>query len=541
MKKFLAKGIVFVFVISLIFISIFQVKQANATSSKVTTLKVYMFGSNGTHYQNIDNVLKEFEKRTIKSLSLKMDLRFFPSSDYRTRLPMMLAAGEEIDLCFDAPWMNLTRAASQDLYVDLEKYFNNPKYPGLKKAFSKDFLDANNKFFGKLVAIPITQTFMDLEGFFYRKDLAKKYGIEVKDYDSFYKFLQKVKENEKDITPLGAAGGLFRNYKVDPVANKYGIFRITGSWGGGSKDAVNMMVAISKDGKKVLGVAALGDPTSAYANFPAPYNKPEAFYYTFQMYRKLNQFMDKDVMIRENSTSDALAGKIAAWEGTIGDGKWSLSSNTTVDAIRKLVPNAEIGFFVGPDDYRNMVKGAIYTDYKAWNFVCIPKTSKKVEQTIKFLDWLFGSQDNIELLAYGIKNKDWIPVGKDEYKVPTNIDPAKTYFFPVYELPWNPNYVRFPAGLPSNVKKLLQYEYSASAYSKIPFAGFTFDETPVKTEIAKMAAISEKYNKGLRCGIYADVVGTIQKMNKELRSAGLDKVKTEIKKQMQKYLDSINK
>ena len=50
-----------------------------------------------------------------------------------------------------------------------------------------------------------------------------------------------------------------------------------------------------------------------------------------------------------------------------------------------------------------MEKGCIGTDYRAWNNLVIPVTSKHADETMKFLDWLFQSQDNHDLFELGIK------------------------------------------------------------------------------------------------------------------------------------------
>jgi len=54
--------------------------------------------------------------------------------------------------------------------------------------------------------------------------------------------------------------------------------------------------------------------------------------------------------------------------------------------------------------------------------------------------------------------------------------------------------------------------------------GFVFDNTEVFDELAACRAVVGEYRPGLLYGQYADVEGTIAKMNKELDAAGIDKV-----------------
>ena len=121
-------------------------------------------------------------------MNIKINITWTPSSVYKQRLPMWIAAAEEMDLVFDAPWVNMEKMIIDEAYIDLTEYFNNPQYPGLMKAFDSDFIN-NNKFFGKLYGIPITNTFMDMEGIAYRKDLLDKYGMDqIQNYDDLYDF-----------------------------------------------------------------------------------------------------------------------------------------------------------------------------------------------------------------------------------------------------------------------------------------------------------------------------------------------------------------
>lgn len=70
---------------------------------------------------------------------------------------------------------------------------------------------------------------------------------------------------------------------------------------------------------------------------------------------------------------------------------------------------------------------------------------------MKFLDWLFSSEENHDLFELGIEGEDWEPVGEDQYRVIEGETAAQTYTFPGYVLTWNPNYVKFPDTLPDDI------------------------------------------------------------------------------------------
>ena len=63
-----------------------------------------------------------------------------------------------------------------------------------------------------------------------------------------------------------------------------------------------------------------------------------------------------------------------------------------------------------------MKPGAIRTDFRANNSVVIPASSKNIDRTMKFLDWLYSSKDNHDLFELGIEGEHWIKDGDNGYK-----------------------------------------------------------------------------------------------------------------------------
>jgi len=484
---------------------------------KETTLKIFLFGTEGQHYRSVEPVIKEFENRTKNTLNIKLNITWTPPADYRQKLPMWVAAQEEMDLVFDAPWMNLERLASQGAYQDVEKYFNNDQYPGLKKAFSSDFINSN-KFFGKMYAIPITNTFMDMEGVYYRKDLLDKYGLQpIKSYDDLYNFLTVIAENEPDYVPYGPYGtqGFFKLF-LEPSERqlKGRVFTFL----------EYIDVAISADGKSVAGIAAYGDPDENYAGFPSGYGKEYVLNY-FNNCRKFGKFLPPDVLAGGETGKDA-----AAWYGVI-----SGFENTNAQ-LKTKYPDAELEFWPIYKNSQNMTPGGQATDYKAWNFLCVPITSKQVDRTMQFLDWVYGSQENNDLFVYGIEGTHWTAVGDNEWKVKEGVDPYTNYAWPGYQLGWSPVYQRIPAGLPDKIRELYLYQLKEDTFTETVLAGFTFNQQPVETEIAKCAPLIDKYIRPLQCGLFENPEEKLKEFNSELVAAGVDKIKEELKKQINEFL-----
>ncbi|UUZ93526.1 ABC transporter substrate-binding protein [Paenibacillus sp. P25] len=494
---------------------------APATKKAPVTLNIRLFGSENTHYRAVDPVIKEFEKRTKDTLNTTLNMTWTSPADYGTKQQLWLTSGEDFDLF--VPW-DKEKFAKDGALADLSKYFNNPQYPGLQKAFPADYIN-DNKLFGKTYVIPITNAFMDMEGVWYRKDLLTKYGMkDISSYDDLYNFLEKVSENEKDMIPMGNYGNtaffkMFTDYNAQQLDGK--VFPFIG---GGNPKANYIDVQIAEDGKSVAGVAAYGDPASEWANINPKYGL-DYLMNEFNQAKRFNKFIAADTL-----TATAATGKQNV------AGFVTLSNFKANEAkIKAQVSNAEVGFWPIFKNNQDMAPGKQSTDGKAWNFLAIPASSKKIDRTMEFLDWIFSKQENNDLFTYGIEGTNWRPVGTNQWKLPDGVDPAKNYLFPGYQLTWNPTFNRIPAGLPDQLQKYYEYQFKPETYKKNVLAGFTFDQEPVKNEIAKCNTVTAKYLPMLLSG-FGDVNDNLSKMNADLKASGVDKIKGELKKQINSFL-----
>ncbi len=495
---------------------------SGASSSDPVTLKVMLFGDKPV---DMDKVLTEFNNRTQDTLNTTLDIEFNPAADHKQKTKLMLAAGEAVDLMFDAPWMNLNQNISQGFYQELDKYFNNDQYPGLKKAFSQEFLDAN-KVNGHIYAIPITNMYYDSEVVFIRKDLREKYGLApIQSYDDLKVYLDKVKENEPQMIPFALMGdrGFFKmfsnearqtNYRAEPYAIP------------GTGTTFNLI--LSEDNKKVLGATTLGDPDSEFAKYPAPFNNSDYFYSSNDTKVAWNQYIQKDVLNEKDPGALFASGKSAANEGTI-NGFTSMR-----ERLQSAIPGADIEFFVYNSKIRNFEKEAIGTDYKAWNDLVIPATSKNADRTMKFLDWLFSSQENHDLFELGIQGIHWNSSGEKEYKSTSD---TQNYAFPGYELTWNPTLSRISADNSDDAMKVIKYQLQPDTYYKLPLSGFVFNTDPVKTEIAKIQPKAATLDPILKSGLDPNWRESAKTLNSDLRNLGLETVRAELVKQAQAFLD----
>ncbi|OMD66580.1 ABC transporter substrate-binding protein [Paenibacillus odorifer] len=493
---------------------------SSSGAAKPATLKVMMFGDKPA---DMDKILAEYESRSKAELNTKLEIEFNPSADHKQKLGLKMAAGEEVDLAFDAGFLSLNQNISNGFYQELDKYFNNDEYPGLKKAFPPELVKANQTN-GKLYVIPLTQYYYDVDCIFIRKDLREKYGLEpIQSYDDLKVYLDKVQENDSSLIPM-ALRGERGFYKLFENEIKQTGFRV--SLGGAGAP---FSLVLSEDGTKVLNAVTFGDPQSLYDSFPAPFNQQFYFEQPYDKYVEFSKYLEKDVLVQKDPQSLFVSGKAALNEGTLS------GFSSIQEKLKSGVPGAELEVFIYNSKVREMQPEAIGVTYKANNNMVIPVTSKNADRTMKFLDWVYSSQDNHDLFELGIEGEHWEKDGDAGFKP---LDGLKNYNFPSYQLTLNSLMSRVNTNNDANVLEYLNYSAQANTYYKIPLAGFSFNSEPVKTEVAKLSSKYLEYYPLMKNGLDPDWRESMTKLNKELSALGLEKVRTELVKQAQEYLDN---
>jgi putative aldouronate transport system substrate-binding protein len=497
----------------------------SAKALEPVTLKVMLFGEKPA---DMDKVLAKFEEETKDTLNTKLDIEYNPPADHKQKMQLKMSTGEQVDLMFDAPWMFLNNNVNLGYYQQLDKYFNNDEYPGLKQAFALELLETN-KINGHIYTIPFMTAYSDLFVINIRKDIREELGLPpVKTIEDYKNYLAKVQEKHPDYVPAAIGGrGLYRLGL--PEEKGHNDIRLAAVVQDSFTGGIPFSVALSKDGKKVLGAATIGDPDSEFASFPEPFNTHDSIYGHFGLRTELRKYNNKDPLSAQaNSALDP--AKNASTEGTISGLVFGKKD------LKKVVPNGDLEpFFYTSQDIADMKPGAIRTDFRANNSVVIPASSKNIDRTMKFLDWLYSSKENHDLFELGIEGEHWIKDGDNGYKT---TDKTANYMFQGYELTWNPNLSRINTDNDPETIKYLQYAMDKNSYYQVPLAGFIFDTKPVATEIAQIKPKLQEAADILMTGLEPNWKELTQKANKQWRDLGLEKVRAEVIKQVQAYLDA---
>jgi putative aldouronate transport system substrate-binding protein len=360
--------------------------------------------------------------------------------DYRDKLNMAIVAEEDFDLMFCGSWHGLTAFIQQGAFADLTKYFNNNDYPGLQRAFPPEFVQAmtiyvredNGSYRKGIFAINLAEFFEDTRGLMYREDLRKKYNCApITDDQSLMNYLNTVLAAERAAGTDWLGLNMYNLFRLDTPfywGKHYGVFAqdSTNLFG----DQTHIYIGLSSDRKTVLNAVVAGDTQAEFNKMPQAFRYDFITEYARTRADKWNRYLSPLRGTGETELREALAGymPLSNYEGAVRE------------ALTKY-PDAEYGFYVLEEAQRNMEPGAVICDMVTNNWLVVPEWSENIDETMRFLDWMFGTQQNHDLFYYGIEGEDWEAIGNDSYRW-TNISDALKFVLPVYSFTSNPTYLR---------------------------------------------------------------------------------------------------
>lgn len=484
-----------------------------------------------------DAVYEEYLNRTKDSLNIELDITWVEHADYKEKLNLEITSGGGWDLVFDASWVQLKNLAPEGYYADLTEYFNNPEYPGLQKSFTEEVMEAN-KWFGKMCYIPLFETYGNgIPCVWYRADWAKEWGIgtngEINSYDEMEEYWQTAKDN--GLIPYGAnqSRGFFQ---IKSIAG--------GSYEGAAQAGIQSVSSggltfwvYSKDGQ-LVDIAVEGSGDEAFANFPDGWNYDFAVkrYEDFAKWQEAG-YIDPDSLSCTDYETGFDAGLSASIVGTLDD-----YNKRVVNCQSWGTDESAIGFFVYVDSIRNMESGAIPTSRGGNNGWCVPASSTKIDSTMKFLDWMFSSQENHDLIQLGIEGVDFEYGDEGTY----NVLSSYSADLGGYSFSWNPEYALISSQYQGKALEYRKYELQPDTFVSNKILGFQFDTSDVdlSTSVAQCKAVTDMVSTVKLHGIKTDGYGNsydtmtemIQANVKEAMANGGQEIYDALKTQLEAYL-----
>jgi len=197
-----------------------------------------------------------------------------------------------------------------------------------------------------------------------------------------------------------------------------------------------------------------------------------------------------------------------------------------IPQLKKIDPSYDIVEFKLAPEKPNLVFDTI------WNMNVVPTTSKHPESAIIFLEWLYSSDENHDLLIYGIKDRDYKDAenGRIERIMDNNGTPM--YDFPAWQIAY---YTMCNFDVTDSEKYIEKYTNTDETAEYSIVAGFIFNPEPVKTEYANVTAEMTNSIWPIKWGL-VDYDEYFPKALEKMKAAGIDKVVAEYDRQLKEWL-----
>lgn len=440
-------------------------------------------------------------------VGLEAEVIRIPWDAYAEKLNLMLTTGEPFELLHVMQDVkNLSAIAGMDAIISLEGLLD--KYPDLVSKFT-DLEWAGTMYKGERYAVPAswrsfdnTMSYIDA-----RTDVMKKVGYDEfpsESVDDFIDMSKKMQDSILEETGIKAYNWYHQNQD-------------TAHWLHRTYDTYPFYVENS------LGLVIARQDGTIDSFYESEEFKKDA-----EVYQKMYQegLINPDILNLDSQVKYDQAKLGAFLPSQTFDPYYTIT-------IRKEgnIPDAEVNTYKMAKDKPEMV----YTFVQ--NLNAISSTSDDPESGLKFLNWLYESQENHDLFHYGIEGVHYTAVGDNRLDRSEDMkadDGNAKFALDTWMTGYTP-YIRFQADAPDTQIEFMNYK--ADNYVVSPAAGFIFDSSNVTSELTNLQTeiIASIYPIKVGMVSYEENIGpAIEK----LKAAGLDKYLEEYRTQFKAYLDA---
>ncbi|MFC4306954.1 ABC transporter substrate-binding protein [Cohnella boryungensis] len=458
-------------------------------NEKELELKLAFIGLGNMKEVNL--VQEEMSKITKEKINATVKLIPIDIGAWVQQVNLMLAGNEPLDLLVTSSFFNFSSQVAKGQLLPIDELVAKHG-PAIKDTMEPRIFNAT-KVGGKSYGVPSVRDTAADHGFVARKDLMDKYGLNfdnVKTYADLDPIFKTIKDNEPGIYPLvqrsqtnTIAYEIVRGY-IDQMGDTPGVLLVNNQ----DLKVVNLYeLPIYKDALQL-----------ARRWYQAGYIMPDA------------------ATSQESNTSLTSAGKAFSYMANLKPG---------FEAQEKTITGYEVAVarFVAPISTSDSSTGFMMS---------IPKNTQDPDRAAQLLNLLYTDKDIVNLIANGVEGKHYVSAGDNLIKAPEG---GSSYIFNQWQV-GNNALAKVWEGTPPDIWEQTKAFNKASTFSKA--LGFSFDATPVKTEVAAVANVNNQYKAGLESGTIDPA--KLDEFLSKLKSAGLDKIIAEKQKQLDAWAKENN-
>lgn len=458
----------------------------------------------GTLCEDYDTGIAAVNEKLLEDgVNIEVSMTRIPWDAYAEKLNLMLTTGEEFELLHVMQDVkNLSAIAGMGAIISIDDLMEN--YPDLYNKFTEtEWL--GTLYNGEKYAVPCYwRSFDNVMSYMnYRSDVAEAVG-----YDEFPQTTEEIidlmkKSQDYIVEETGAKAYSWFHQNQD-----------TAHWLHRSYDTYPFYVENS------LGICLIRQDGTVDSFYESEEFKQDANTY-YEMYQA--GLIDPDILNRDSQKKydDAKFGAMLPSQ--------TFDPNQGVTMQENGVEGAEVKWVKSfGDDIPDM----IYTFVQ--NLNAISATSEDPESGLKFLNWLYASEENHNLYHYGIEGTHYTMTG-DHRMEQVKADDGN----PVYDMTtWMTGYLPYMNYAYNSTDDYIDYStYKSDNYVISPAAGFIFDASPVQSELTNLQT-------EIIASIYPIKVGmvsyeeNIDAAIEKLKAAGLDAYLEEYRTQFAAYLEA---
>lgn len=457
--------------------------------SKKVELQWYVIG-NGRQDDTelVETEVNKYLKEKINA-TLKLNTLTW-GDDFEQKMAVKIAAGEQFDITFTSSWaLNYRNYASMSAFKDITGMLDT--YAPKTKALLGENMLKGAEVNGKIYALPS-----------FSKDMPSSYGVLLNK-----KLVNKFKINTNKIKKLEDLEAAFKTIKAkQPKVIDFYPFDQYGD--NGIYDVLNYD---NLNGNYSVGSVKRDGTSTTVVN---SYETQEAK----ALFSLMNKWY-KSGYINKSATADE------SYFNSNSSNIFAFNSNLYPSKCTSILESK--GLDMIPISLNSVI---LNTQGVTSSMQAISATSKNPERALMFLELVNTDEKLSNLINYGIEGIHYKKAGE---KTISQISSAYERYNPGTSWLFGNSFIPYSFEGSPVISEKAANEYVKSAIPS-PLLGFSFDSEPVSTQIEKLDSIVKKYYSNLCLG-KTDPSVYLPKMNKELKNAGLQKVLTEMQKQVDTF------
>lgn len=452
-----------------------------------------------------DHVEEALNEQLLEKVNVQADFMWFDPMTYSTQIPMMIQAGEDLDLMMftPAPGSGYQSFMSQNQLMDITEYID--EYGKDIKSVMGDYLEATSKE-DKIYGVGTMTALYAAEGICMNKDILDELGLTEKaenmtTWTEYQEILKEVVDNTE-------LNGVANADQEGTVVTPQPYFN-----GGDSFEDAEWVDVLGDSYQYIYADPETDEVKSYFAS--------EGWYNSIKMAKEM---YDAGLVYKDAATSQ-----------DFGD---NMVKNEVGFSVIKQIEDGSLGSFQASTGHNALIKEVTTAKVATGAFqkfgFGVPVTAKNPEAAIKVLNLLYSDTEFMDTMAWGVEDVDWVKNEDGTLTYPEGVT-SDTVQYHVGDFLYGNRLATTPwEGDGADIRERQKEGNESVEMSK--YFGFSVNSAEVSTEVTACKNVIDQYKPQLSAGSVDDVDATYEEFMTALSAAGIDKVIENYQAQLDAWL-----